>query len=84
MSYQTTPAQEELRARIREFAEAEIKPLAFTLDQGNEFPREIVTKMGEMGLMGIPYEQEYGGAGLDVGSYAIAVKSWRGWTAAWA
>jgi butyryl-CoA dehydrogenase len=74
MMYQTTQAQEALRAKVREFAEAEIKPLAFTLDQGNEFPREAVRKMGELGLMGIPYEQKYGGAGLDVLSYAIAVE----------
>jgi len=74
MMYQTTPAQEALRAKVREFAEAEVKPLAFTLDQGNEFPRDAVRKMGKLGLMGIPYDKKYGGAGLDVLSYAIAVE----------
>ena len=51
-----------------------MKPLAFTLDQNNEFPDEAVKKMGELGLMGLPYPKEYGGAGLDVLSYAIAVE----------
>lgn len=74
MSYKTTEAQEALRAKVRAFAEAEVKPIAFKLDQNNMFPTEQVKKMGEMGIMGLPYEQEYGGAGLDVLSYAIAVE----------
>ena len=74
MLFQTTPEQEELRAKIRAFAEEEIKPIAFSLDQENRFPDEAVKKLGEMGLMGIPYPKEYGGAGLDVNSYAIAVE----------
>lgn len=74
MLYQTTEAHEALRAKIRAFAEAEIKPIAFQLDQENRFPTEAVKKLGEMGLMGIPYDLEYGGGGLDVLSYAIAVE----------
>ena len=74
MNYQTTQQQEELRAKIRAFAEEEIKPHAFLMDKENEFPAEQVKKLGEMGLMGIPYPVEYGGAGLDIGSYAIAVE----------
>ena len=74
MNYQTTPAHEELRAKVRAFAETEVKPIAFLLDKENRFPREAVTKMGELGLMGLPYEKEYGGAGADVLSYAIAVE----------
>ena len=74
MLFQTTQAHEELRARIRAFAETEVKPIAFSLDQANEFPADAVKKLGEMGLMGIPYPKEYGGAGLDVISYAIAVE----------
>ena len=74
MLYQTTPEHEALRAKIRQFAEEEIKPIAFALDQANEFPDEAVKKLGQMGLMGIPYPKEYGGAGLDVQSYAIAVE----------
>ncbi|MCD8156761.1 MAG: acyl-CoA dehydrogenase family protein [Clostridiales bacterium] len=74
MLFQTTQDHEELRSRIRKFAEEEVKPLAFMLDQNNEFPAEAVKKLGELGLMGIPYPVEYGGAGLDVLSYAIAVE----------
>ena len=74
MLYQTTEAHEALRAKIRAFAEAEIKPIAFQLDQENRFPTEAVKKLGGMGLMGIPYDPEYGGGGLDVLSYAIAVE----------
>ena len=74
MLFQTTPAHEELRAKIRAFAEEEIKPIAFLLDQQNEFPDEAIRKLGEMGLMGIPFPKEYGGAGLDALSYAIAVE----------
>ena len=74
MLYQTTQEHEELRAKVREFAEAEIKPIAFMLDKNNQFPTEAVQKMGELGLMGLPYEKEYGGAGSDALSYAIAVE----------
>ena len=72
--FQTTAAHEELRAKIRSFAEEEIKPLAFLMDQNNEFPEEAVKKLGKLGWMGIPYPKEYGGAGLDALSYAIAVE----------
>ncbi len=74
MQYQTTQAHEEFRAKVREFAEAEIKPIAFMLDKENRFPTDAVKKMGQLGLMGLPYEKEYGGAGADALSYAIAVE----------
>lgn len=74
MIFKTTEAHEEFRQMIRKFAEEEVKPYAFMMDQNNEFPTEAVKKLGEMGLMGIPYPKKYGGAGLDVLSYAIAVE----------
>ncbi|MDY5423341.1 acyl-CoA dehydrogenase family protein [Hornefia butyriciproducens] len=74
MLFKTTEAHEELRAKVRAFAEEEIKPIAFKLDQSNEFPHEAVARMAELGLMGIPYPKKYGGAELDVLSYAIAVE----------
>lgn len=74
MLYQTTEKHEALREKVRAFAETEVKPIAFMLDQNNEFPTDVVRQMGELGLMGIPYPEEYGGAGLDVISYAIAVE----------
>lgn len=74
MLFQTTRGQEALRAQIRQFAEEEIRPQAFLMDQNNEFPEEAIRKLGERGWMGLPYPAEYGGAGLDVMSYAIAVE----------
>ncbi len=74
MFYTTTKEHEEFRKKVREFAEKEVKPIAFELDQNSQFPDEVVKKMGELGFMGIPYAKEYGGAGLDVISYAICVE----------
>ena len=74
MLYQTTEAQEEFRQKVRKFAEEEVKPIAFMLDKENGFPADALAKMAELGLMGIPYPKEYGGAGLDTLSYAIAVE----------
>lgn len=74
MLYATTEQHEKLREKVRAFAEEKVKPLAFMLDQGNEFPKEIVKELGELGLMGIYFPKKYGGAGLDMISYAIAVE----------
>ena len=74
MSFKTTEVHENLRQKVREFAENEVRPIAFMLDQNNEFPTEAIKKFAEMGLMGIPYPTEYGGAGMDALSYAIAVE----------
>lgn len=72
--FKTTEKQEELRKIIRDFAETEVRPIAFGLDQNNEFPHEAIKKLGKMGYLGIPYPTKYGGAGLDATSYAIAVE----------
>ena len=74
MFFKTTEDHENLRMKIREFAETEVKPIAFMLDKENEFPTEAVKKLGEMGVLGTPFPKEYGGAGLDMLSYAIAVE----------
>lgn len=74
MLFTTTQEHEEFRAKVRGFAEAKIKPIAFMLDKENKFPDEQVKEMGELGWMGIPFPKEYGGAGLDYISYAIAVE----------
>ncbi|MCF2673560.1 acyl-CoA dehydrogenase family protein [Fusobacterium varium] len=74
MFFKTTEDHENLRMKIREFAETEVKPIAFMLDKENEFPTEAVKKLGEMGILGTPFPKEYGGAGLDMLSYAIAVE----------
>ncbi len=74
MLFKTTPEHEAFRAQIRAFAETEVKPYTFLWDKENHFPREVVEKMAANGWMGLPYPKEYGGAGLDVMSYAIAVE----------
>ncbi|MHC1683062.1 MAG: acyl-CoA dehydrogenase family protein [Clostridiaceae bacterium] len=74
MFFKTTEQHEILRSKIRKFAEEEVKPIAFMLDQENKFPSEIVCKLAGLDVLGIPYSKEYGGAGLDVISYAIAVE----------
>lgn len=74
MFFNTTEQQEAFRAKIREFAEIEVKPQAFMLDKESKFPTEAIKKLGEMGVLGTPYPKKYGGLGLDVLSYAIAVE----------
>lgn len=74
MYFKTTQEHEELRAQIREWAEREIKPIAFMLDQKNEFPSEQIKDFGKRGFLGLPYPKEYGGMGKDILSYAIGVE----------
>ena len=59
---------------MREFARAEIAPVAAELDRTKAFPYELVAKLGELGLMGIPFPEQYGGGGGDTLSYALAVE----------
>src|SRR3954471_10779273 len=63
-----------IQKTVRDFARNEIAPVAEELDREKRFPYEIVQKLGELGLMGIPYPEEYGGGGADYLSYAIAVE----------
>jgi alkylation response protein AidB-like acyl-CoA dehydrogenase len=65
---------EALRATVREFAEREIAPVAGELDRTKSFPYEIVAKLGELGWMGIPFPEEYGGSGADTLAYVVAVE----------
>ena len=74
MFFKTTEQHENLRIKIREFAQEEVKPIAFMLDQESKFPSEAIKKLADMGIMGIPYPKKYGGAGMDIISYAIAVE----------
>ncbi len=62
-----------LRDMVREFTQNEVAPVADELDREGRFPDELVSKMAELGLMGIPIPQEYGGAGMDTVAYTIAV-----------
>ncbi len=65
--------QRMLREMVRDFASNEIAPVAAELDEKGQFPSEIIAKMGELGLMGIPFPETYGGAGMDYVSYSTAV-----------
>jgi alkylation response protein AidB-like acyl-CoA dehydrogenase len=63
-----------IQETVRDFARNEIAPVAEELDREKRFPYEIVEKLGELGLMGIPFPEEYGGAGGDSLAYALAVE----------
>ncbi len=71
---QLSDEQRLLRETVRDFARTEVAPVAEELDREKRFPYEIVAKLGELGLMGIPFPQEYGGGGADTLSYVLAVE----------
>src|SRR5690349_7252012 len=64
----------QVRAMARKFADEVVAPAARELDETESFPTDIVRQMGELGFMGLPYPEEYGGAGLDTLAYVIAVE----------
>ena len=74
MDFDLSPDHDLIRSTVRDFAEQEIAPVAEELDREKRFPYEIVAKLGELGLMGIPFPEEYGGGGGDSLAYAIAVE----------
>ena len=74
MDFDLTDEQRLLRDTVRDFARAEVAPVAEELDRTKAFPYDLVAKMGELDLMGIPFPEEYGGGGGDSLSYAIAVE----------
>jgi short/branched chain acyl-CoA dehydrogenase len=74
MNFDLSDEQRLLRDTVREFARAEVAPVAEELDRTKAFPYEIVAKLGKLGLMGIPFPQEYGGGGADTLSYALAIE----------
>jgi len=74
VDFDLSDEQRLLRDTVREFARQEVAPVAEELDRTKAFPYEIVRKMGELGLMGIPFAEEYGGGGADTLAYALAVE----------
>jgi alkylation response protein AidB-like acyl-CoA dehydrogenase len=74
MDFDLSPEHELIRRTVREFAEGEVAPVAEELDRTKSFPYEIVEKLGRLNLMGIPFPEEYGGAGGDTLAYALAVE----------
>src|SRR5207247_2231532 len=74
MNFDLTDDQKAIQRLVRDFAQQEVKPVAEELDKEKRFPYEIVAKLGELGLMGMPFPEEYGGAGTDNLSYAVAIE----------
>ena len=74
MDFKLTEQQQLIQNMTRNFAEEELKPIVVDYDERGEFPLDAYKKMGEMGLIGLPYPKEYGGSGGDYLSYALAVE----------
>src|SRR5436190_20348143 len=74
MDFDLTEDQRDFRAAVREFAEDVIRPRAEEMDRQEELPLDIVKQMGEMGLFGLPFPEEYGGQGSDFLTFCIAVE----------
>lgn len=74
MNFVETEENAGLRKLVREFAEKKIAPTAAERDEKEYFPREIFNELGAQGYLGLPYPEEYGGAGMDFVAYAIAVE----------
>jgi short/branched chain acyl-CoA dehydrogenase len=74
MDFDLTPEQQVFRTAVREFADEVISPRAEEMDRAEEFPLDIVKQMGEMGLFGLPFPEEYGGQGSDFLTFCLAVE----------
>jgi short/branched chain acyl-CoA dehydrogenase len=74
LNFDLSDEQELIRRTVRDFAETKVAPVAEELDREARFPYELVAELGELGLMGLPIPEEYGGAGGDTVSYAIAIE----------
>jgi len=74
VDFQFTEEQQQLRRSIREFAEGEIAPHVMEWDEASHFPIEIMPKLAEMGLLGVIFPEQYGGAGLGYLEYVIAIE----------
>ena len=74
MDFALTEQQHLLRKAVREFAEAEIRPHVREWDAAQHFPRELVPKLADLGLMGIQYPEQYGGAGMSAVDYCICIE----------
>jgi alkylation response protein AidB-like acyl-CoA dehydrogenase len=74
LDFELSDEQRLLRETVRDFARSEVAPVAEELDRTKAFPYEIVAKLAELGLMGIPFPEEYGGGGGDTLSYALCVE----------
>ena len=74
MDFRLSDEQQLLRASVREFAEAEIRPHVMEWDETQQFPMELLPKLADLGLMGIQFDEEYGGAGMSAVDYCICIE----------
>jgi len=74
VNYELSEEQELVRSTVREFAATRVAPVAEEIDRDGRFPYELVAELAELGLMGMPFPEEYGGADSDTVSYAIAIE----------
>ena len=74
MEFALTTEQRQIREMVAEFVDEEIVPRAAEIDETDEFPHDLVGEMADLGLLGMPFPEEYGGAGLDYHSYAIGLE----------
>ena len=74
MKFEFTPDQELLRRSVREFAESELRPHIREWDEAQQFPRELLTKLAALGLMGIQFPEEFGGAAMSAVDYCICIE----------
>ena len=74
MDFSVSKKHEFIRKMVRDFAAAEVEPIAADIDKENRFPEETVEKMARYGMLGIPFPKEWGGAGADNLAYAITVE----------
>jgi alkylation response protein AidB-like acyl-CoA dehydrogenase len=74
MNFDLTAEQEMIKKTIREFADEEVAPGALSRDRSKQFPVDVFKKLSEMGMMGLPFPEEYGGAGADTISFAIVTE----------
>jgi short-chain 2-methylacyl-CoA dehydrogenase len=74
VEFDLTPEQEEFRSAVRGFAEEVVAPVAAGYDEREEFPLDVVRRMGEMGLFGIPFPEAYGGQGADLQTLCLAIE----------
>ncbi|PSL45185.1 alkylation response protein AidB-like acyl-CoA dehydrogenase [Salsuginibacillus halophilus] len=74
MNFALTKEQQMIKDMVKDFAQQEIAPKAEEVDRNERFPEETFQKMGELGLLGLPFPESYGGSGADTVSYALAVE----------
>jgi butyryl-CoA dehydrogenase len=74
MDFELTDEQELIREAVREFADTELTPIAAEVDRDHRFPAELLPKLADLNLMGMPYPEKMGGAGADYLSYVIAIE----------